>query len=684
MRAVEMEDLTAILEEQRAGKVKAPIGEILVARGLIRAEDLDSALHYQLVEEILEIFYWREISYEFFAEDPEKTLAENDRRLTRIAGDQNAGEILLHVTKIIDDIEKFNQTTPSMKDVYELTRDVDDYVEEVGLPEHIAELLPLIDGDKDMGEVLKEMRLNRLEAMEVFFRLKTDGMIRAKNSFELLMLAENRRNSFSASKRVRLYERATELGVDGFEIAFRTAQTYEELGRKAEAAEHYFTHSKGMERQLNLKAAVAATGRALALCPDRTDIRKYRAEILTKLEMDEAVAEEYLEIARIHKARFEFEEAEAALVKALETAPENEDLPLARIDVLVESGATRRAAQACLELARDRQEDANHDGALEMLRLAVGIERTSLRFRNALVKLLTEIGEKDAAAEAIGEMVPVVLERTEDRKKRAFSILKHLESRLEGLDARSSTAMSTIAEALLGLGKKSAGLRVLVETGEARIAEGKIADAHAAYLRAVEISPHDLDLAETLALLQARLGAKEHALARLRSIAGMFRKREKLDRAERAYKEMLRLDPFSPDALLELARLKADQGQKKAAAAQLFQIGHLYKTAGNLEDAVTYFDEACRYDPGNTAYVRELAEVLGKALKTEESLDSFDALLAMLRARSDHTGVIDVAMRILEIDPDNEDATQALSESYRSLGRKVKSVAGPAKQQAAN
>ncbi len=164
----------------------------------------------------------------------------------------------------------------------------------------------------------------------------------------------------------------------------------------------------------------------------------------------------------------------------------------------------------------------------------------------------------------------------------------------------------------------------------------------------------------------------------------MFRKREKLDRAERAYKEMLRLDPFSPDALLELARLKADQGQKKAAAAQLFQIGHLYKTAGNLEDAVTYFDESCRYDPGNTTYVRELAEVLGKALKTEESLDSFDALLAMLRARSDHTGVIDVAMRILDIDPDNEDATDALSESYRSLGRRVKSVSGQKGQKASS
>ena len=39
-----------------------------------------------------------------------------------VGGDQDVGDLLLHVSRIIDEIEKFNQVTPSLRDVYELTR----------------------------------------------------------------------------------------------------------------------------------------------------------------------------------------------------------------------------------------------------------------------------------------------------------------------------------------------------------------------------------------------------------------------------------------------------------------------------------------------------------------------------------------------------------------------------------
>ena len=45
-------------------------------------------------------------------------------------------------------------------------------------------------------------------------------------------------------------------------------------------------------------------------------------------------------------------------------------------------------------------------------------------------------------------------------------------------------------------------------------------------------------------------------------------------------------------------------------------------------------------------------------------MDSLDALLAMLRARSDHTGVIDLAMKMLEQDPAHKEATAAMIDAY--------------------
>jgi len=672
MRTLEMTTLQEVLADQKNGKVEGPLGKILVERGHITQEDLDAALHYQLVEELLEVFYWNDVAYEFYSVPPDEALRGRAGRLTRVDGSEEAHRILLDVTKIIDDIEKFNNATPSLKDVYEIVGDREKYIEEHEVADYVLELLDLIDGERDMGEVLKALRLSRLDAMELFYHLKSIGMIRDKSSFELLMLAENRRNSFPAAKRARLYERAAELGVEGFEISIRTAQAYEELEQYDKAADHYFAHAKGMEEQGTLEEAVEAASKAIKLRPERADILQYRAGLLEKLGKKKDAAADLVLLARLLRGRKQFSFAEKALLHALALTPEDESIRIARIETIEDSGESRRAAQASLELAVRRDRAGNLPGAFEMMERAVSAEPRAIRFRTAQANLLTRAEKNAEAADALGEIVPIVMDRTSRYPERGIRVLTALRGRLEDLRARTSEAMEKIAEGLLSFGRKEEALKVLADAGEARIAHGHLVLAQEAYRRAVDLAPEDLDMAETLALVQARNGAKEHALARLRGIASQFWKRGKLERAERAYREMLRLDPFSPDALLELARLKADKGLKKEAAAGLYQIGHLYKVTGNLEDAVTYLDEACRLDPGNPGYVRGLAEALGQALKTEAAMDSFDALLAMLRARSDHTGVIDLAMKMLEQDPAHQEAAEAMMDAYRALGDDVR------------
>ncbi len=46
--------------------------------------------------------------------------------------------------------------------------------------------------------------------------------------------------------------------------------------------------------------------------------------------------------------------------------------------------------------------------------------------------------------------------------------------------------------------------------------------------------------------------------------------------------------------------------------------------------------------------------------------------LAMLRARSEHTGVIDLARRMLEHDPDHKVALEAMMDAYSGLGEDLR------------
>jgi tetratricopeptide (TPR) repeat protein len=678
MHAVEMEDLKKVLDDQEEGRLSHPLGEELVCRELITRDELEAALRYQMVEEILEIFYWKDVTYEFFSGPPDKALQGRESELTRVGGPNDTSGILLHVTKFLDDMEKFNRITPSMRDVYELTADPTEFLAAEGMPAEIGDLVALIDGERDMSDVLRALRLNRFEAMELFYRLRSEGFIRPKNSFELLMLAENRREDLPPEKRAHLYERAAELGVEGFDIAFRTGQAYEEMGKKELAAERYSDHARQLQESGNLETAAMRAARAVDLCPDRTDFRRFHSTLLQMIGKTAAAVDELMNVAHLLRERGEPAAAEAVLDEAHALDPDREDVLITQSEAIIEQGQRRRACALLLGLAADRLERKEVDSAFGVVRRAIRTRPQALRPRRVLSRYLEEGGDKPGAAGAVAELVPVALERTEGRPERAKRLLRLLLARIEGLDMMGHAAVSDIAEGLIGLGEKEEGLALLITTGERRIAQGQLQDALEAFQRAVELRPEDLDLAETLALLHARLGAREHAIARLRGIAGLYWKRGKLDRAEKALREILRLDPFSPDALLEMSRLRADQGRTQEAAEGFTRIGHLYRSAGDLEAAVTYFDEACRLDPSRPEYVRALADSLARTLKMERALDSFDALLAMLRARGDHTGVVDISLQILKAKPDHREAGRALVDALDSLSRRAQVFVGGA------
>ena len=126
MGALELDELREVLEERQDGRTVGQLGKVLIERGLIGEEDLEAALRYQVIEEIIEIFYWRDVSYEFYSGDPQETIRARIEGFTRVGGSQDAGGMLLQVTKVLDDVEKFNKIAPSMKDVYDVVEVVDD------------------------------------------------------------------------------------------------------------------------------------------------------------------------------------------------------------------------------------------------------------------------------------------------------------------------------------------------------------------------------------------------------------------------------------------------------------------------------------------------------------------------------------------------------------------------------
>lgn len=670
--ALEIDDLKRVLAEVEGSGVR--IGEALLERGLITRPDLEAALEFQMVEELLDVFHWKDPKFDFYEGDAEHEILQAQDGLTPVGGPRDAQGLLLEVTRVLDETDKYRAATPSMHDVYEAVGDPVVYLQQEGAPDRERETTLLLDGVRDLSEVVRDARMTRFEVRGLFYRLKSAGIIRSKNAFELLMLAENQQSSLTPTKRVRLLERAMELGVEGFDLAHRLAEIYEEMGDGPRAAARFVESARDMIRSGNHNAACQSATRAVQADPGNTVVREFRARLLSESEADEEMIVEVLATAELHSRAGRPAEADRMLRAALSRVPGHEDLLLARIGILRNLGKKRLASSSAIALARRQEQLRNLEGALTAIRRAVGIAPESFRARTAHIDLLLRMGDRNTAAAEVGELADVACRRLNGRPRRANLVLDSLVERLAGMGAVPSASMDRIGEHYIALGERKRALRTFVRAGEARIAAGMWAEARKAFTLAADLEPSDVDLSETLALIHARMGDRDHAIARLTSIAQHLIENGELARAEKAIREVLGLNPYSPDALRELAGLKSDLGKSVEAGELLHRLGYLHLSAGNLDGAVESLDEACRQDPTNPRHFRALADCLARVLRTEKSIDTYDSLLTRLRASSDHIGALDVALRVLHIKPGHAPAQQVLETEYRLLGEQLKSA----------
>ena len=168
-----------------------------------------------------------------------------------------------------------------MHDVYEAVGDPAVYLQQEGAPDRERETTLLLDGVRDLSEVVRDARMTRFEVRGLFYRLKSAGIIRSKNAFELLMLSENQQDTLSATKRTRLLERAMELGLEGFDLAHRLAEIYEEMGDGPRAAARFLESAREMIRRGNRAAACESVNRAVQADPSNTVVREFRARLLS-------------------------------------------------------------------------------------------------------------------------------------------------------------------------------------------------------------------------------------------------------------------------------------------------------------------------------------------------------------------------------------------------------------------
>jgi tetratricopeptide (TPR) repeat protein len=167
--AVTRKALSDAIEMQSRARNKR-LGEVLVETGAISQAELRKFVQVQIEEAVYHLFTWAQGSFHF---DPEQMPDEEGLYLASIP----AEALLMEGARRVDEWSLVEKKVPSFDVVFQLDRSPDEIDEDVELTKEQRRILPLIDGQRTVKEIMNEAGLVEFDTGKALYGLIQGGFV---------------------------------------------------------------------------------------------------------------------------------------------------------------------------------------------------------------------------------------------------------------------------------------------------------------------------------------------------------------------------------------------------------------------------------------------------------------------------------------------------------------------------
>ena len=167
--AISRDDLNAAMAAQ-AEEPDKRLGQLLVERGSLTQDQVHRFVTVQIEEAVYHLFGWTSGSFHF---DPDQKPDEDSSLLVSM----NAESLLLEGARRVDEWSMIEKKIPSMDLIFSLEKDPTEAGEDEGieLTEEHRKIIPLLDGERTVEDVVRESGLVEFEVGKAIFGLIQAG-----------------------------------------------------------------------------------------------------------------------------------------------------------------------------------------------------------------------------------------------------------------------------------------------------------------------------------------------------------------------------------------------------------------------------------------------------------------------------------------------------------------------------
>lgn len=216
----------------------------------------------------------------------------------------------------------------------------------------------------------------------------------------------------------------------------------------------------------------------------------------------------------------------------------------------------------------------------------------------------------------------------------------------------------------------------LIEEAQRLALRGQLDKAIKAYEQVLALEPSALNHRQKLADLLVKAGRSDDARAEFEAIGKKFSSDGFYLKAIAVYKKLQGMFPGDIPITLTLASLNEKHGLVANALAEYKQVFDYYEKSGETAESLKMLEKMQNVDPQNVNIKHKLAEAYFQSGKKDEAYAMFSKLATLLQERGDSAGFAKLDSRIQTLFPKkSEFALEVLAEQV-SNGNAASAVSG--------
>jgi outer membrane protein assembly factor BamB len=362
------------LANERQKESGRAIGACLIDLGHINQEQLEEVTRHQIEEEIFDLFSWDHANFEFSDGTPQSLTTTGVMPANGPA--LPISHLIMEAARRVDEWERLRKQIPQYKEIYSMDVAVRRAIEsgEMEMDPVEKRVAALIDGARDVDDLIEDSALFKFEVVNALAGFVQSSLLRPASVEELRLAEEDCARQNLPRRRIKVLERVLALGGENPKVRRDLAEILARSGETERACIHFSVLADGEIQAGREDNAMELYKRVLSISPRHVKAHEQLAAIQNKRGKKREAFTHYQELFDLFREQNHMREARAAAACALECEPQNGELRMQLIELLLADKQTDAAAQQ-LELMGDQAARQNN------VKLASDTYRRAMQYR---------------------------------------------------------------------------------------------------------------------------------------------------------------------------------------------------------------------------------------------------------------------------------------------------------------